>query len=160
MQALLGQIDARDQATIDRASRLYSSFGNRLDREAIRQVNVSMGTDVATALLYVHFESQLLASTLVGQNRPDSRPMQLAIVPGAFYKEHPEVGGDGGELRRLSNERGWNCQMIPTESLGTLSENAVIINSYLEQYVATHRVILVSLSKGTSDARIAASRRG
>ncbi len=114
MQTLLGRIDALDRPIIDRARRLYEPFGSQFDREAVCQVNAAMGTDIATALLYVHFESKLLGSTPVGQAQSDTRPMQIAIVPGAVYKEHPEV----------------------------------------------RRVILVSLSKGTSDARIGASLRG
>ena len=160
MQALLGMIDGLDRPIIDRARRLYSPLGSQLDREAVCQVNAAMGTDIATALLYVHFESKLLASAPVGQAKSDTRPMQIAIVPGAFYKEHPEVGGDGSDLQRISEERGWDCQVIPTESLGTLLENAAIITSFLEERIDTRRVILVSLSKGTSDARIGASLRG
>ena len=160
MQALLGRIDALDRPIIDRARRLYAPFGSQLDREAVWQVNTSMGTDIATALLYVHFESKLLVSAPVGQAKSDTRPMQIAIVPGAFYKEHPEVGSDGSDLQRISEERGWDCQVIPTKSLGTLRENAAIITSFLEERVDTRRVILVSLSKGTSDARIGASLRG
>jgi hypothetical protein len=84
----------------------------------------------------------------------------VAIAPGAFYREHPETGADGRELIEMSKQPwGWQCQCIATESIGTTDRNATLINEYLQQKLRSHRVILVSLSKGTSDARVARSRR-
>jgi hypothetical protein len=79
----------------------------------------------------------------------------VAIVPGAFYKEHPQTGGDGRDLIELSAQQDWLCERIPCESLGTLAHNAAIINDYLRGKSRCHRVILVSLSKGTMDAKTA-----
>ena len=43
----------------------------------------------------------------------DNRPLLVAIAPGAFYKEHPETGGDGRALIELSkHQRDWTCQRI------------------------------------------------
>ncbi|MCA9009055.1 MAG: hypothetical protein KDB01_04880, partial [Planctomycetaceae bacterium] len=110
--------------------------------------------------LYVHFASRL-SHCAVGSihDAADARPLLVAVVPGAFYREHPEVGADGRELIELSAQQAWDCERIPTESLGTPLTNAKIINSYLSSALQRHRVILVSLSKGTTDAGVAQALR-
>lgn len=161
MHQLLAPVDSADLPLLVRAREIYAQeFGNEISRSELRELNLCLGTDMATAVLYVHFESKLRASAEPSMARAaDQRPLMVAIAPGAFYKEHPEVGADGRELLELSTRRPWDCELIPSESIGTLQVNARIINGFLERAARSHRVILVSLSKGTTDAGIAQSLR-
>jgi hypothetical protein len=161
MHQLLAPVDPADLPLLVRAREIYAQeLGNQISRSELRELNLRLGTDMATAVLYVHFESKLRASAEPSTARAaDQRPLMVAIAPGAFYKEHPEVGADGRELLELSTGQPWKCELIPSESIGTLNVNARIINDFLEQAVCGHRVILVSLSKGTTDAAVSQSLR-
>ena len=166
MRELLSTIDTKDRPILKRARDIYErGLRQNFGIDELRNLNSRLGTDIATAVLYVHFESKLSnVRELWNVNRQhkvesDNRPLLVAISPGAFYREHLEIGADGREVIELSKRKSWDCQRIPTESLGTLSENAKIINDFLTRYVKSHRVILVSLSKGTADAKIAKSKR-
>ena len=161
MHQLLAPIDAADEPILDRARCIYEEqFGHEISSIELRALNSRLGIDITTAILYVHFESKLLARS-VGSIRDtaDQRPLMVAIAPGAFYKEHPEVGGDGSELIELSTKHSWDCQLIPSESLGALIANAGIVNTFLNRATQSHRVMLVSLSKGTTEARTAQTLR-
>ena len=159
MKPLLAPVDAVDQPVLQRAREIYAQrFGDALDAVQVKSLTSEFGTDVATAVLYAHFEALWLADeTIQRADGDDRRPLLLAIAPGAFYKQHPEVGADGRELIEMAAGQLWDCQLIPCESLGTLSVNAEIINQFLQSKQGTHRVVLVSLSKGTADT-LAAQR--
>jgi hypothetical protein len=163
MHKLLAAIDRADRPVLDRARKIHAGQDGVVTSQVLREINARSGTDMATSVLYVHFESKLKETSAdVIANQPDpasDRPVLVAIAPGAFYKEHPEIGADGRALIELSKQHSWSCECIAAESLGTLDQNAAVINDYLEQRTRSHRVILVSLSKGTSDARVARSLR-
>jgi hypothetical protein len=163
MHRLLAPIDSTDKPVLDRAGEIVANENGVVTSRLVREVNDRLGTDLATSVLYVHFVSKLEKTgrvAIVNQADPaDARPLLVAIAPGAFYKEHPEIGADGQDLIELSRQRSWECESIAAESLGTLDQNAAVINEYLERKTRSHRVILVSLSKGTSDARVARSQR-
>ena len=161
MHQLLAPVTPTDQPILNRARQIYADrFGEEITSEVVRNLNRQFGTDLATAILYVHFEMKLLAS-----DRPfavdvaGKRPLLIAVSPGAFYREHPEVGADGRELLELCSKQSWRGELIPARSLGTLQENAEIINEFLERWKPDYRVVLVSLSKGTADAQVAQSLR-
>ena len=163
MNKLLATIDSADQPVLERAREIHAREGGVVTSHVVREINNRFGTDMATAVLYLHFESKLKEeSTGAILNQPDTandRPLLVAIAPGAFYKEHPEIGADGRDLIELSKQCSWECECIACESLGTLNQNAAVINEYLERKMRSHRLILVSLSKGASDARVARSLR-
>ncbi len=161
---LLAPIDGVDRLVLDRAREIHAKeFGAIVTRRAIRAINARFGSDIATSVLYLYFESKLQQAREPSMVHPDrpviGGPLLVAIAPGAFYKEHPEIGADGRDLIELSQSRSWECERIAAESLGTLDRNAAAINDYLEQKIHSHRVILVSLSKGTSDALVARALR-
>ncbi len=162
MRSLLSTVDVADRPILDRARQMYrDQLAETITGSIVRDLNSRYGTDLATAVLYAHFESKLLsfdAQTFREDSAVDPRkPLLVAVVPGAFYQEHPEIGADGRDLIQLSQREGWQCERVETESLGTLRHNAAIIQEYLRRKVRSHRVILVSLSKGTLDAATARS---
>jgi len=80
------------------------------------------------------------------------RDVLLGIVPGAFHREHRHTGADGARVRTIACELGMTAEVIPTRSFGRLTENARIVQEWLE----TRRerpVALVSLSKGGADVK-------
>jgi hypothetical protein len=160
MHSLLSTIDVADEPILNRAREICRrNIDGSMTEAIVRDINAALGTDMATAVLYAHFESKLLAGHQGHFNpsgeRDRHQPLLVAIVPGAFYKEHPQTGGDGRDLIELSAQQDWLCERIPCESLGTLAQNAAIINDYLRDKLRCNRVILVSLSKGTMDATTA-----
>jgi hypothetical protein len=88
----------------------------------------------------------------------------VLIAPGAFYREHPRYGSDGRLVREAAALAGLTVEMLPVASIGGVRENAAIVRDRL----ATRRnrpsahapLILVSLSKGGADVRLALEQLG
>jgi hypothetical protein len=125
----------------------------------LRQILRDEGIDFATAVLYcvvmnsgsfcLFPEEALVDSEMAGTI--------LAIVPGAFYVEHPETGADGRRLREAAESLNYETQLIETESVGTLSGNADIILGWL-RCNSDKRIVLASFSKGGADLKLALQR--
>lgn len=157
---LLADIDGPDADLLERANAYYKSNSAAGPvKDCVRKANKEMGTDFATAVLYNHFVSNLPTSPLVAPNAEvqGAAPPPLVVVPGAFHEEHPEAGGDGRAVRTAAQQYGWEYERIPTASLGTLDQNATTIINWLE--LRCRPVVLVSLSKGTSDVTTALVQR-
>lgn len=146
--------------------------------EVVREIAARHGLDFATALLYDRvLNSARHGPTIAaidsaengnaaGRNSTartagncnseapasPSSDYLVGVVPGAFYVESPESGADGNrflpELRRL----GRRCELIRTESFGSLKANANLLRSWLAAH-RNERVVLVSLSKGGADVK-------
>ena len=158
MRSLLPEPNATDQATLDAGRELYDkSPTSTPSRDQIRQLNQRYGTDVTTAFLFWHFYHQVPPLSALNPVC-DKNDWMIAIVPGAFYKEHPEIGGDGRDIAERAAAKGWQCEMIPTASLGTLRENADTISQFIRRRAQTHKVMVASLSKGTMDMEMALRR--
>lgn len=162
MKSIVPRPDVIDHPTIDSAAgiyreRLHGTLDPDIVRNVVREVNRSHGTDVATALLYLHFYDRL-GENMECHHQCESKPWMIAIVPGAFYKEHPEIGGDGREIESLALTNRWRCKTIATDSLGTLKSNSDTIIRFLDDHCNNHQILLASLSKGTTDVIAAASR--
>ncbi|MCA9137400.1 MAG: hypothetical protein KDB00_11595 [Planctomycetales bacterium] len=156
--SIISQPDPIDQATFEIADHLYRArLAGEVDRESLRSINRSHGTDVATALLYRHFRSRPMEIPFLGPKQGEKSWM-IVIVPGAFHKEHPEIGGDGREIRDLAKTNGWRCETVPTASLGTTAFNAESIIQFLNQRTDDHQILTISLSKGTTDLIAAVDR--
>lgn len=159
---LLAVPDARDRDLFDKANEYYRAHSTKDDtRNLVRSANSKFGTDFATAVLYHHFQSQLMDWSVDSQpiqdpSSDEPQKLKLVIAPGAFYREHPDAGGDGKSIFAVAQKLGWDCEVIPTESIGTLDANAQIITQWIENQ--TDDFVLVSLSKGTSDAMTALSQ--
>jgi hypothetical protein len=88
---------------------------------------------------------------------------RVLIAPGAFYREHPQYGSDGRAVREAALRAGLTVESLPVASLGTVRENAAIVRRALTALEAsssgerdgTEPVVLVSLSKGGADVRVA-----
>jgi len=139
-----------------------------LSFEQLRDLSMRDGVDAATTVLYravlksprnaVFIERVRALGREAASCSPPSG-VTLAIVPGAFYRENPRSGADGRIVREQAERLGWVTESIPIASLGSLDENARIIRDWLAERRES-RIVLVSLSKGGSDVKMALSLPG
>jgi hypothetical protein len=139
-----------------------------LDRAALRDVALREGIDFATALLYhrvthsaphARFIHRVSQTPIRTQDRKLKPAPTVAIVPAAFYKEKPHSGADGRVVRAAAVDTGFNCELIPLPSTGTLAANSKLLIEWLVQR-AGDQFILVSLCKGGADVKVALARSG
>lgn len=79
----------------------------------------------------------------------------LALAPGMFWKDNPNVGAGGEQLRAIAAELGLKEAIIPTEQSGTVATNGRLICEYIEKTQQFDGIILASVSKGGADIKYA-----
>jgi hypothetical protein len=134
-----------------------------LDDRLLCEITRTKGIDFATALLYHAIRSSddhgpfmrrmdevLRKPVWTGGNLNAT----LVIVPGAFYREHPNTGADGKNGCLAAAQLGCRTHIIPTQSVGTSTVNGRIIHDWLRG-CDEENVILCSLSKGGGDVKMA-----
>jgi hypothetical protein len=123
------------------------------DREALRRATAADGIDFATVWLHEallaspHGE---LARRLEGRRPLGSgraRPVRVIVVPTLFYREHPEIGGDGALVVAVARRLGLQAECAPVRSLGSVSRNAAALFERLAR-VEEDEAWVVTLSKG------------
>jgi hypothetical protein len=136
-----------------------------LSSDALREITQREGVDFATALLFDRFCKSPQRSGFIHKidalrKSPGSLPATLdakvVIVPGALYVERPDMGGDGRIVREVAASLGLKTDLIPLASFGSVKTNAGLIRGWLKQH-QQERIILVSLSKGGADLKMAMS---
>ena len=150
----------------------YKKFSD-LNQKVLKQVTHETGdVDRAAALFYQRaisdprnramLEYLSRRETQLERTRPNySRDdILLAMVPGMFYRDNPEIQADGEGLRKIARTIGLTDTVIPVLQDGTIAENAGIICDYLENKVSARKVILASASKGGGDIKLAIQRCG
>ena len=115
------------------------------------------GVAQATRQLYARVrESHDLFIRLVdaAPRTPRSLPAGtvVAIAPAALYKQYRRSGADGRRIREVADKFGLATETMPLKPIGSLDENASMILRWLHgcQY---DNIVLVSLSKGSSDVK-------
>jgi hypothetical protein len=78
------------------------------------------------------------------------RPITLLILPALFYKEHPEVGGDGAHIASVANACGIDAHTVPTMSRGGIDDDLPIIIQALQD-VTDGEIWVMTLSKGAAE---------
>ncbi len=91
---------------------------------------------------------------------PPPADTTLVIVPAAFYRENPRSGADGHIVRAQAEALGWKVDAIPLASDGSTLANARTIIEWLSTKRDGGRLVLVSLSKGGSDLKVALAQPG
>jgi hypothetical protein len=121
------------------------------------------GIDFATALAYDRlqrspshgpFIAWMDAPEETGPAPCERRDTLVAVVPGVLYKEHPHTGAGGEKVLDLAERCGCRAERVPMLSFGSPRQNAHILLEWLEQR-SSEEVILVSLSKGGADVKLA-----
>lgn len=139
-----------------------------LDAAVLRQVTKQQGIDFATALLFDRFRKSSRRSAFICQidalrdiARSQAQPCidaRVVIVPAALYVERPDMSGDGRMIREVAEGFGCRTGLVPLASLGSVSENARRLAAWLAQQ-RDEKLILVSLSKGGADLKLALQSR-
>jgi len=133
------------------------------DSQAWRYLVRSEGIDFATAVQYqrirVHSRHAQFIDAVESSDAPAlAREVpRIVIMPGAFYRQYPRTGADGQIIRGVAAGLGWPIGRVEVSSLGTMAENSQALASLLRQ-LPSGPVILVSLSKGSSDVCTALAR--
>jgi hypothetical protein len=135
------------------------------DLRASRLLEISQieSTDFAAALFY----NRLMHSADHGDfiRRIDAMPasaprapgLTIAIVPGAFYVESPHTGADGRLVIEEADRCGCRTALVPLRSFDSLAVNSAILVDWLRT-CREKRIVLVSLSKGSADVKVALAR--
>jgi hypothetical protein len=136
-----------------------------LSEDSLRRIATEHGIDFATTLLFEHlwrtpalrdFQQRL---DVLPDNDVVPTSARVVIVPGAFYREFPHTGSDGRLIREEATRLGFDVTIVPLVSFGALQTNARILIDFLNDQPADP-LVLVSLSKGGSDVKIALSLPG
>ncbi len=117
------------------------------------------GLEFATAVLYDRVLRKVAHRTFFqgvqsGDTCAPLAPTLVGIVPGAFYLEHRNTGADGARLASIIESMNCPVERVPVESFGSLGRNALRIADWLMQH-KQQRVVLISLSKGSADMKVA-----
>lgn len=128
---------------------------NNPSRKQLRK----MDSDLATAVLHHQLLNSKKAELFKDittldhtHSHKSNKSIKILIVPSLFYLEYPEVGGDGLLAQSVFKNNGFEADIIPVNSRGSVTENKEIIRQYILQ--ESHpNIWLLSISKGTADLR-------
>jgi len=152
-------VSASERSLFARAQQWEGPPGlDQLTPELLRTLTAREGCDFASTLLHqriVQSERHGPFLRRLSEAR-DHRALQgtLAIVPGAFYRENPHTGADGRIVHEVATRLGLPVVVAPVSSTGSLAENAHRLTEWLSE-LDKERLILVSVSKGGSDVKLA-----
>lgn len=141
----------------------YPELGfEQCTREALAAIASRHGVDFATMLFYDRVRraprNRELVEAIERADEADARPAGLRgrvlIAPALFYRERPDIGGDGMAVQRAARAAGLEVEVLPVDSAGTARGNGDRLRTLLAER-CTDRTVLVSLSKGAADVRVA-----
>jgi hypothetical protein len=115
------------------------------------------GLDFATAVFHeaalrAEESAALFARIESADVKAMVKPDLIAVVPGAFHREHPNSGADGARVLTIAREIGCKAAVIPLPGFGRLEDNARLIIKWLSER-REQRITIVSLSKGACDLK-------
>lgn len=131
-----------------------------LTRTRLQTIANQSHIDIATALLYEQVCTtyapfiQAVNGVKVNFHQLPRLPYKVWIAPAGFYEQFPMFGGDGGYIAEIARRFGAEAATLPIPSGASVAEGAAIIRELLAQE-PPRSVLLVSLSKGGTDARMA-----
>jgi hypothetical protein len=115
------------------------------------------GIDFATAVFHeaalrVEGSAELFTAIEAADVAAMEKPDLIAVVPGAFHREHPNSGADGARVVAIAREIGCSATVIPLPGFGRIEDNARLIVNWLRTR-REQRIAIVSLSKGACDLK-------
>jgi hypothetical protein len=148
------ELSSRSQPVVERLQ------GSVPTTDDLAQIAREQGLDLATMVFYqavlaspTHAAFTRLVDGQSVAPRPRTGPT-LLIVPAMFYKERPDLGGDGSLVASIARTCGFRVAVVGTNSRGWISENAAIVWNAI-QAQGNGPVWLMSLSKGGGEVRLA-----
>ena len=151
---------ARDSQLVDEVAlfeKVSSNLEGVLTQEKLKEITDLHGINHSTAVLYqyltnLHQEFIFKINSYHGNFTSTKKPTKIIIVPGMFYKEHGDIGGDGSLVRSIARKFGFETELIETLSRGSVLDNKNIIINKMKENKHTN-VWMVSLSKGSTEVR-------
>lgn len=129
------------------------------------RVDAVAALDEATRVLYLRLRSEERNRALIEAIESGEAPplqavpgLRIVLVPGILYREYPETGADGSELRKVAERLGLPFDIIPLKGTEGIDAAAAYIEEWLLRLPADSRVLLFTLSKGTAEVRHSLSR--
>ncbi len=125
--------------------------------EALKPIQEKWGVDGASMALYLYL-LQRHSEFIEAVNResatpcPGSARVTLLLVPGLYYQERPDLGGDGEVVLLAARACGFEARRVSTLSLGTVQDNAQILAKELKE-CGEGKVLVASLSVGALQVR-------
>jgi hypothetical protein len=98
-------------------------------------------------------------SHLPSSQAPLATQIRLLIVPGFLFAEHPELAIDGALIRDIATRLGAEAEIVDVNSRGVSQTNGELLAEQLRS-PANRPTWMLSISKGTTDARAAFDRLG
>jgi hypothetical protein len=125
----------------------------------LTEIAGTQGLEFATAVLYDRVlrdveNRKFFQKIQTGDSCAPLPPTLVGIIPGAFYREHKNTGADGARLARIVESMNCPVERVPVDSFGSLAGNAALIADWLLRH-KQQRVLLISLSKGSADLKVA-----
>ena len=123
----------------------------------LAEITRTRGMEFATAVFHeaalrVGKNAELLSGIETVDPRLMERPDLIAVVPGAFHREHTDSGADGRRVLAIAREIGCPAAVIPVPGFGRIEDNANLISNWLSSR-REQSITVVSLSKGGSDVK-------
>src|SRR5262245_48931815 len=158
---MLSTIQSDDRRLLDSAAD-WLAGREELNVDSLAQLAAEKGIDFATAAAYRYvcnsshgeFIRRIDAMDDGEPSAPGSPGFRVAIVPGAFYREHPQSGADGRLLVAELSRLGYQVDVLSLASFGRLSDGASDLRQRLSRQDG-QPIVLVSLSKGGSEVKLA-----
>lgn len=148
---------ADEQALREAARPLARELAGRLPGpDELAAVSRERGVDFATTWLHEALRASPHGPLLERLEGPPRAPapgarLGVLVVPTLFWREHPEIGGDGRLVADVAARLGFTAGRAPLRSVGGLDESAERLLAHLAE--GREPVALVSLSKGGSDVK-------
>jgi hypothetical protein len=146
---------------LDRAQHAYPDLAyDECNHSTLAEITRQHGVDFATALFFDRVRrvprNHAFARTLEAGHaqQPVLARGKVLIVPALFYRRRPTRGGDGAVVRQVAERAGLDVEVVPVESGGSARRNAAILCDLLPRR-ASEPTVIVSLSKGSADLRLA-----
>ena len=131
------------------------------DTAELKRIATEHGLDFATTVFYrgvlaspVHGEFVRLIDGYAPAPSGNAGQSKLLVVPAMFYRERPDLGGDGQLVATIARACGFRAEIVRTASRGSISENADAIWKAVEDERESH-IWIFSLSKGGGEVRLA-----
>lgn len=129
------------------------------DMASLQALTADKGTDYAAAVLYHAIRAvpqhREFIDRVDRQEIASSLPpgdVKLFVIPAFFYREYPEVGGDGQHIIDVARACGIDARLVEVHSTGSISDNIEIIQETLQR-AAGNKIWLLSMSKGSAEFR-------
>lgn len=142
----------------ERARRRLADYSLVPTAKEIRELGRRTDADLAARLFHevilsLHDKFIRTLNGLPGDRilRPRT-DIKILVLPGMFYRQHPEVGADGHLIIEIARRWGFDVEWLALDGTGSVTSNSRMLHERLRT-ITGKDVWLFSLSKGSSDVR-------